>query len=485
MLLSLLPTKKFPSRELLILDEAHLLEKEIVGFTGISISKRWKRYLPNFKIVDYGYEIEKWINFLIELQTHMLDLTGNVSEELAVEAITDTQKLTRAIDYICSNPKNWIVSEIKKENNEVTGVQLKPLDVSPYCKGVFEKCDKTLMMSATILDKDAFCTSLGLASEELKFIRVPSDFPLQNRPIIPSNIAYLNSDTLRQEKVQIKIAGAIDNLMTLYKNDKGIIHTTSYKQLDFIKENISQENKCRLLETNPEIQRDEVIAEHVNSTKPTVLISPSLYTGLDLKDDLSRFQIITKVPYPDLGDRWINEKKKRSGQWYNWQTALMLVQAYGRSVRSKEDYAVTYVLDSGFENFVWRNKHILPDWFTQAIQPLGHGVSDSDSSKVLTPPRENHNPVTNNSSIISERTQNNNTTEKNEIVSAILTTPSDPSLTLAGLYSNDKDESNRQDQLFICPYCSNFKTTLEREYQRHIVLKHPRKPGYPNTAVVA
>ena len=106
MLLSLLPTKKFPSREILILDEAHLLETEIVGFTGIFISKRkWKRYLTNFKIVDYGYEIEKWINFLIELQTQMLDLTGNVSEELAVEAITDTQKLTCAIDDIRSNPK--------------------------------------------------------------------------------------------------------------------------------------------------------------------------------------------------------------------------------------------------------------------------------------------------------------------------------------------------------------------------------------------
>jgi ATP-dependent DNA helicase DinG len=51
---------------------------------------------------------------------------------------------------------------------------------------------------------------------------------------------------------------------------------------------------------------------------------------------------------------------------------------------------------------------------------------------------------------------------------------------LAGLYSNDKDESNRQEQLLICPYCSKFKTTLEREYQRHIVLEHPGKPGYPN-----
>ena len=121
------------------------------------------------------------IRYLIELQTQMLDLTGNVSEELAVEAITDRQKLTRAIGDIRSNPKNWIVSEIKKENNDVIGVQLKPLDVSPYCKGVFEKCNKTLMMSATILDSKTFCQSLGLAYDEVKSIHVGSDFPVQNR----------------------------------------------------------------------------------------------------------------------------------------------------------------------------------------------------------------------------------------------------------------------------------------------------------------
>jgi ATP-dependent DNA helicase DinG len=101
-------------------------------------------------MVNYGHDIEKWIDFLIELQTQMFDLTGNVSEELAVEATRDTEKLTQAINNILSNPKNWIVSE-------VTGVELKPLDVSPYCKDVFQKCAKTLMMSATILDSNTFC----------------------------------------------------------------------------------------------------------------------------------------------------------------------------------------------------------------------------------------------------------------------------------------------------------------------------------------
>ncbi|MGC2682976.1 MAG: hypothetical protein WA323_14020, partial [Candidatus Nitrosopolaris sp.] len=242
MLLSLLRTKKFPSRELLILDEAHLLETEIVRFREISISKkRWKRYIPNLKMDEYGYDVEKWIEFLIDLKTRMPDFTGNgfnlemlsdcqrdqrdkktcvdekkvvrasdlfksdkeiaenyfsgrgsfsfrkepgreLGEELAVEVIRDRERLTRAINNVVSNPKNWIVSEIKKEGYEVTGVELKPLDTSGYCKNVFERCNRTLMMSATILDSKAYCRSLGLTHDEVKFIRVESDFPLQNRP---------------------------------------------------------------------------------------------------------------------------------------------------------------------------------------------------------------------------------------------------------------------------------------------------------------
>jgi Rad3-related DNA helicase len=68
-----------------------------------------------------------------------------------------------------------------------------------------------------------------------------------------------------------------------HKNLKGIIHTTSYEQLNFIKENVSKDNRRRLLETDPEIQQDEIIAEHINATKPTVLISPSLQLGLDFR----------------------------------------------------------------------------------------------------------------------------------------------------------------------------------------------------------
>jgi hypothetical protein len=39
---------------------------------------------------------------------------GKVGEELAIEAMRDIEKLTEVIHNIDSNPKNWIVSEIKK-----------------------------------------------------------------------------------------------------------------------------------------------------------------------------------------------------------------------------------------------------------------------------------------------------------------------------------------------------------------------------------
>jgi len=433
--LAFLPyNKRLSERELLVLDEGHLLETEIVKFRGLSISKkRWKRYIGDFDIVDYGYDsIERWIDFLIDLETKMLSAIGNNSlasaldiernikfdyytlrkisskdlepkkrivsatelfesdeeiakkyasveitskndsktldDELAVDALKDTERLTRTINSILANPKNWIISDIKKDNYKIEKVEIKPLDISPYCMSVFDKGSKTLIMSATILNNKAFCKSIGLDSEDIKFIQVESDFPIEHRRIYPLNIAYLNYSNLQSIDVMSKISVVVDNLMTTHRNEKGIIHTTSYEQLNFIKENLSKDNARRLLITDPEIQRDEIISQHSSTPKPTVLISPSLHTGLDLKDELSRFQIITKVPYPNKSDRWTNAKRVADEEWYYWQTALRLIQAYGRSVRSKNDWARTYVLDSAFSYFIRKNRNILPSWFIQAIK---------------------------------------------------------------------------------------------------------------------
>ena len=103
-------------------------------------------------------------------------------------------------------------------------------------------------------------------------------------------------------------------------------------------------------------------------TRPTVLLSPSMQEGVDLKGDLSRFQILCKVPYPYLGDKLVKKRMNRWQWWYPLQTAKTIVQSVGRSVRSDTDSAVTYILDSDWERFYSRNKALFPKGFDDCIQ---------------------------------------------------------------------------------------------------------------------
>ena len=127
-----------------------------------------------------------------------------------------------------------------------------------------------------------------------------------------------------------------------------------YRRVIFVE---SSEAKARALE------------QHRASPRPTVLLSPSLREGVDLPDDFLRFQIITKMPYPDLGDPWTAARQARDPRWYALETAKALVQAYGRSCRHADDHGVTYILDAQFARFLQRYRPLLPAWFREAAEP--------------------------------------------------------------------------------------------------------------------
>ncbi len=371
-------------RNLLVLDEAHQLESEVGDFRSFTIHKNSLR-LVKMQMPDKNAEIiETWIDFCIELRERLFDFAEKAqgviersnqkidvepyTEKNLIDALEREKSLTAVIDDMKANKKNWIVSGIQREpsTNQLTRVSLIPLEISQYFEPILDKGSVTLFMSATILSKDYLCKTAGLDPEKVKFIRVDeSDFPVKNRPIHMMNIAWLSAKTMAESMP--KVAKTVDNIMSMHKNEKGIIHTTSYSQLQFIKDHVSKENKDRLIETGSSIDRTEVLEKHYTSKNPTVLISPSLHLGVDLKDDLSRFQIIVKVPYPDLTDKKIAAMKERDPKWYIWNTVLRLIQAYGRSVRSKDDYATTYVLDSSISFLLKSAQDLVPKWFREAI----------------------------------------------------------------------------------------------------------------------
>jgi ATP-dependent DNA helicase DinG len=370
-------------RNLLVLDEAHQLESEVGDFRSLTIRKNMlpflKMQMPN-KSVD---SIDTWIDFCVELKERLFEFSEKAqriiersnqrtmiepfTEKNLIDALERETSLAAVIDDMKCNTNNWIVSDVQRESvSQLTRVILTPLDVSGYFDSILEKGSISLFMSATILSKDYLCKTAGLVSDKVKFIRIEqSDFPVSNRLIHMKNIAWLNAKTLNDNMP--KIVKAIDNIMLVHKNEKGIIHTTSYSQLQYIKDNLSKQNASRLIETGSSLNRSEILEKHYSSKKPTVLISPSLHMGVDLKDDLSRFQIIVKVPYPDLNNKRIAKMRELDPKWYKWNTVLRLVQAYGRSVRSKEDHALTYVLDSSISYLLKSSQDLLPRWFTEAI----------------------------------------------------------------------------------------------------------------------
>lgn len=377
-------TGKTQQRKLLVLDEAHRLESEVGDFRSFTVSRNSLRFLPRVQMPEKNADdLETWIEFCSNLHDKLLKFIdqaadaierGRIAEPYTernlIDAISREKNIQAFLYDIRGSKNNWIVSSVQRDpQDRIAKATLTPLETSGYFGEILDKGAIAFFMSATILSKDYLCKVAGLKPDEVKFVQVrDSDFPVENRPIHLMNVAWLNARSMSESLP--KIAKAVDNIMTVHRNEKGIIHTTSYAQLQFIRDNIGRENAARLIETGSDLDREEVIERHVNSRRPTVLISPSLHLGVDLKDDLSRFQVIVKVPYPDLTDRKVAAMKERDPRWYAWHTVLRLVQSYGRSVRSRDDHATTYLLDSSIGYLLKSAQDMVPKWFMEAVKTL-------------------------------------------------------------------------------------------------------------------
>lgn len=114
--------------------------------------------------------------------------------------------------------------------------------------------------------------------------------------------------------------------------------------------------------------RERIIQEHIDKVgEPTVIISPSMTEGLDLKDDLSRFSIVVKVPYPFLSDYVKARNAMDGGRYYAWTTALAIQQETGRSNRHQNDFATHYILDEAFGYFIQKNGGMFSPWWAESV----------------------------------------------------------------------------------------------------------------------
>ncbi len=388
-------TGELAKRNLLVFDEAHNLEDEIFKFVSLVIVPEY--YNRFAKILMTEFLSSKGVTVPdVPLDTDMvivwseyLRLTilwmeavwkfydgdekvgiGDGTPDYEQGGISNTlikfgealKKAKYIHSLISKNYNNWIV-DFNYNGKMLLSIKLSPIETGQYVRELFSLADKTLFVSATLLDKSVYADMIGIPEDKIAFIQeLHSPFPVHNRYIRLENIGDLNYRNM--DRMLPKIVTEIDKILDDHFTDKGIIHCTNYKQVSYIRDNISRRNKERLTLTKSGTQQADVMKVH-NNKENSVLLSPSMDEGVDLVDSLSRFQIIVKIPYLPLNDRRIKKKMNKNPTWYDWHACLKLMQMYGRSIRNENDYAVTYILDSKVNDLI-KNKFIT-GWFKEAI----------------------------------------------------------------------------------------------------------------------
>jgi ATP-dependent DNA helicase DinG len=373
-------TTTLPSRNLLVIDEAHNADGELCKFVEISVSERFASSGLKLEMPEVNTQIRafEWIKdvYVPHLKIHVAHYESTIEKlNLQDKIANDFIKIAKQFDMLekhlskleqflsLYDKENWVFNLNEGEGKSMRKIEFKPIDISPYAEQMLFKSGKhVLLMSATIINHEGFSKMLGINDDNSSFMSIPSPFPHENHPIFSFPIAKMSSSTIDADLP--KLAEAIKSILDQHPDEKGMIHTHSYKVASYIKNNVK--NK-RLIFHNAE-DRTKKLEEHIRSKQPTVLVSPSMQEGVDLKDDLSRFQVICKVPYPYLGDKIVKKRMNKWQWWYSFETAKTVIQSLGRSIRTETDHAVSYILDVDWIRFYSNNSDLFPESFKKSIK---------------------------------------------------------------------------------------------------------------------
>lgn len=378
--------RRFTNEGFIIIDEADVLEQQLLSFITLSLSKgRMKQYgitPPAKKTV-----MDSWVEWVrkeaypkILHRTHMIDSIHNwrKNPKLNKEMMGLNTMLYRLKDLggWDSATSDWLEDEHGMEgwvymDYEKGDVTFKPIKVGDYAQELLWKHAKQwLLMSATIISAGQMAEDLGLEDDEWGVVTIGSDFPVEARPIYVQPVA--NMTWKEKEDEWPKMAEVVDSIADFHHDERILVHTVSYKLTEFIKGALG-ENRSRVFTYANSKTREKALEDWLNSDNG-IMLAPSFERGVDLKYDRCRVIVVAKVPFPSLGDKQVNGRLySRGGQgWYSMLTVRSIVQMTGRGMRSKDDRCETYILDQQFvKNVMNKNRRLLPGWWSEALVKSG------------------------------------------------------------------------------------------------------------------
>jgi Rad3-related DNA helicase len=371
----------FRMRDVCVIDEAHGLAEWAEMYATVELTPSrvpvWGDVdVPNVRDADDSVEDTVWFaEDLLGVCTAAKDQLLEKSELTPEEAARRDrlQELRGELQYFIEDyrdprsPTTWVVDQPDGEGSAIT---IKPLDPAKYLKHtVWDRASKFALLSATILNKEAFCRSVGLDPENVALVDVEHTFPVENRPLYDVTQGKMTFEH-RDETIP-KIARLIVRLMAKHPDEKGLIHCHSYGIQERFAEHLANFGVGPRVRTHDKENRDAELDAWKASDEPELFLSVKMEEALDLKGDLCRWQVLCKAPYLNTSDSRV-ARRLEEGQWpwYHRAALRTVMQGCGRVVRAPDDYGATYVADSSLLDLFERARTDMPDWFREQVDRM-------------------------------------------------------------------------------------------------------------------
>jgi Rad3-related DNA helicase len=297
-------------------------------------------------------------SFISEYRQDLLGGSHKEDQRLAdilMPIMESTSDMLYFSEILATCPLNAVIHV----ENTKDGLSIKLIDAKILApRALFDKSKYFLHMSGTVCGYHYHVEKLGINPASAAYVYTSNNIPAKNRSINIVNLPKIYSNTYEAVKNHIPV---IDKLVNYYKDYHGFIYCPSF-ELCQIFVDYCQTRDRMVIPANIE-EAKEIMTRSNNK----VIVTPSIVEGIDFRDDQCRFQIIPRIPYLYLGDPIVKIKNRIEPEYYWRTTIMMLVQVLGRSIRSPEDWAHSYLLDDTFQTLIRKNREYFPSWIFEAI----------------------------------------------------------------------------------------------------------------------
>lgn len=342
----------FEKRKLIILDDAHQIEKHLMNRIEFKISKKdLKR--------DLAYHMDNTKLSMEDAILKVEELLNLYNRAYQSERKYDTKrKLEKIIQTLKDNPENWVCIQ----DDEY--LQFKPITINEYIDEYLTgHADKIILTSHNIQSRELLLKWLNIDKDDVSFIKLNARNPKARRPIVMNLVGAMSKN--KRNKTKPKTKPVINNIILSHPESKGIIYTADKDLEDFIKNEIP--NQRFIFDTQD--NHENIIKTFNTSDKPVILITSNLEYD-DISYDKVGFQVVYKIPYPILKEESVKQRKSMEEEWYIYQAINNLSELYMKGYENKDDICTTYILDSGIKTILDNKKYItlIPEFIKDEIE---------------------------------------------------------------------------------------------------------------------